>query len=210
MKIEDIKVGETYNVRVVVTKIDETLIYTKTGIPHLLDGNCFMAVEAAAFSHIPTGYEQPINLLKMTEIPETYPKHDPCRKFRKGDKVRVVRWNGRDIARVGQIGYVVADEYNSRVELAIDGWTKDVFYPACHLELVTPVEELEPYYVSTNIDCSTCTIFKRVGEKKFVHSAYYFVNGRGCSNAILGINEANAAAEAECARLNAEYRKEQK
>ena len=86
------------------------------------------------------------------------------------------------------------------------------YNPVVHfsfLELVTPVEELEPYYVVTNTDCSTCTIFKRVGEKKLVHSAYYFMHGNGCSNALMGIIEAQAAAKSECARLNAKYRKEQ-
>lgn len=121
-------------------------------------------------------------------------KHSPCRKFRKGDKVRVVEWNGRDIARVGQIGYVVSDEYNSRVELTIDGWTKDVFYPACHLELVTPAEELEPYSIET------CQYGYTVNKGELILATYNDENHP----------HAKEAAEAECARLNAEWRKEQK
>lgn len=80
---------------------------------------------------------------------EEKPKYDPYRRFKKGDIVRVVEWNGRVRARTGMVGRVVENERNSMVELAIDGWTKDVFYPACHLELVTPVEALELYSVQT-------------------------------------------------------------
>lgn len=115
------------------------------------------------------------------------PKHDPCRLFKKGDEVRVVAWNGRDIARIGQIGRVVSDEHNSRVELAIDGWTSSVYYPACHLELVTSVEELEPYSIDP---ANTNVLFKR--GKKFATF------------------EDDDEAQELCDRLNAEWRKEQK
>ena len=123
------------------------------------------------------------------------PKYDPCRLFRKGDKVRVVEWNGRDIARVGQIGYVVSDEYNSRVELSIDGWTKDVFYPACHLELVTPVEELEPFRVEEN-----CGVWRVLNKKSNLIASAYNESGHP---------HAKESAEAERDRLNTEHRKEQ-
>lgn len=118
-------------------------------------------------------------------------KYDPCRKFRKGDMVRVVEWNGRDIARVGEIGHVVSDEHNSRVELAIDGWTKEVYYPACHLKLVAPVEEQEPYFIEKS------------------SNSYRLMN---CNGELLAHYwedhpHAKVAAEAECKRLNAEYRK---
>ena len=123
-----------------------------------------------------------------TEVPTT------PRLFQKGDKVRVVAWNGRDIARIGQIGRVVSDEYNSRVELAIDGWSSCIYYPACHLELVTPVEELEPYSV---VDAHT---HWDVADKDMKTVATY---------SKLHHPNAKAAAEAERDRLNAEYRKEQ-
>lgn len=122
------------------------------------------------------------------------PKYDPYRRFKKGDIVRVVEWNGRDIARVGMEGRVVGNERDSRVELAIDGWKKDVFYPACHLELVTPVEELKPYMVVLN-------------------TLGYHVEG--CDGKVLAtyytIIHPNAyeAAKAECKRLIDEWRKEQ-
>ena len=123
-------------------------------------------------------------------------KHDPARLFKKGDAVRVVAWNGRDIARIGQIGRVVSDEHNSRVELAIEGWTKDVFYPACHLELVIPVEEMERYAVAPG-DIAWFVV-DRKHESGELNVAMYMNTHPN----------AQAAAEAECARLNAEHRKE--
>lgn len=133
--------------------------------------------------------------------------YDPCRKFKKGDKVRVVEWQGRHIARVGQMGYVVADEKNCIVELAIDGWTKDIFYPTCHLELVTPVEELNPYIVKEI----------REDNGEFFEIVSYEVRKDGRTVAEFFCNDTNAltrkqakeGAEAECDRLNAEWRKEQ-
>jgi hypothetical protein len=161
----------------------------------------------------PEKYEEAINALRErgfdimdlvngVKITETAPKYDPSRKFRKGDKVRVVEWNGRDIARVGQIGYVVSDEYNSRVELGIDGWKNSVYYPACHLELVTPVEEQGPYSVRHNEAHAAWSIYGPFG----LSAVNYFYGERYPYT-----NEtAKVAAEAERDRLNAEYSKEQK
>lgn len=137
-----------------------------------------------------------VNGVKNTEIA---PKYAPNRLFRKGDKVRVVEWNGRDIARVGQIGYVVSNECNSRVELSIDGWKNSVYYPACHLELVTPVEEREPYKVEESIFIKDeWKVWKDGGDETQTLIATY----------TLAHPNAKAAAEAECDRLNAEYGKE--
>ena len=62
------------------------------------------------------------------------------------------------------------------------------------LKLVTPVEELEPYYV------------------KEISNGYRLMKNDGNLLANYWENhpQAKAAAEAECARLNAEYRKERK
>lgn len=144
-------------------------------------------------------------------LPSEAPKYDPKRLFKKGDKVRIIEWNGRDIARVGQIGYVVADEYNSKVELVIDGRKKDVYYPVCHLELVTPVEELPPYYVTeTDIEFQ---VRMKVEEDDCLISAFRFKNiveGYKKYHAMLPeIKQARERAEAECERLNAEWRKDQ-
>ena len=67
------------------------------------------------------------------------------------------------------------------------------------LELVTPVEEIEPYRVETGG-------YNRFRIKKGNLEYSYFPFGEHC---VLGMDEAKAAAEAERDRLNAEYRKEQ-
>lgn len=149
------------------------------------------------------------NALKKMGIDLTNirPKHDPTRLFKKGDKVRVVEWNGRKNIRNGMIGEVVSDEFSCKVELAIDGWTKDVFYPACHLELVTPVEELEPYFIYESKEEESFDIMKRVGKLNLTRNCIYYKTEIN-DHAELTREEAKAAAEAECDRLNAEYRKE--
>ena len=126
------------------------------------------------------------------------PRHDPARLFKKGDAVQVVAWNGRDIARIGQIGRVVSDEHNSRVELAIEGWTKDVFYPACHLELVTPAEEISTYRVGDFSTNGEICVWRDQGGK----------TEKVCSFNVNTHPNAKAAAEAERDRLNTEWRKE--
>lgn len=193
MNINDTKIGETYLLPVTVTTIQ------KSGWIEVATCNDYEY--RLAPSEVKTLLQ---NGIKNT-VPA--PKYAPCRLFKKGDVVRVVKNKGRKLECSGSLATVKKDEDENKVLITIDGsgiWWVD----AAYLELVTPVEELEPYYVSTNIDCSTCTIFKRVGEKKLVYSAYYFVYGKGCTNAIMSINEAQAEAEAECARLNEECRKE--
>jgi hypothetical protein len=69
-----------------------------------------------------------------------------------------------------------------------------VFVPACHLELITPVEEMEPYIV---VDAHT---HWDVADKNMKAVAIYSKGNHP---------QAKAAAEAERDRLNAEYRKEQ-
>ena len=134
------------------------------------------------------------------------PKYDPCRLFKKGDKVRVVDWNGRTLDRKGKIGEVTEDELGGRVTFSVGSHTFKTCYPVCFLELVTPVEELEPYSVEESGGGATlnCFIVKR-GEK---HVSYYLYKG-GNANHYYTYEQAKARAEAERDRLNAEYRKEQ-
>lgn len=192
MNIEEIKVGETYNVRMRVISIDRGIITAETVLEQ--DGEW----------GIQCGEEYEICVDEadaFSPLPSEQPKHDPTRLFKKGDEVRVVAWNGRDIARIGQIGRVVSNEHNSRVELAIDGWTSSVYYPACHLELVTPVEEL--YMVHSIVGDNGKTAFFAVRKGDVTVAAFF------CDTPRAFIEEqARAAAEAERDRLNAEYRKE--
>lgn len=134
---------------------------------------------------------------------ETAPKYDPCREFKKGDIVRYVPHNGRECPAMPLDEYyrvktltVVEDEdsnHNVLVETQ-DGRNKYIRF--CFLQLVTPVEELEPFRVRK-------------------YSSFYAVekyNNHKARPATYDVDfhpHAKEAAEAECARLNAEYRKEQ-
>lgn len=123
------------------------------------------------------------------------PKYDPCRLFKKGDKVKRRTVDGRTDQEISEgIELTVIygeDKYgNVRVQNpnGICIVTKSVF-----LELVTPVEELEPYFVFE--DATSWQVKKgnslcaRYGKATHPH--------------------AKEAAEAERDRLNAEYRKDE-
>lgn len=138
-------------------------------------------------------------------FPPPAPKYDPCRKFRKGDRVRVVEWSGRNPVlpfmdcKVGDIGTVIKDEETTSffVRLHLEGkYEKDM--PYCHLELVMPVEELEPYYMK-----ETASVYEVFNRNENNSSVAIFFKSQ------YSIEKAKERAEAECARLNAEYRKEQ-
>ena len=125
------------------------------------------------------------------------PKYDPRRLFKKGDKVRVVDWNGRTLDRKGKIGEVTEDELGGRVTFSVGSHTFKICYPVCFLELVTPVEELEPYFIM---------------ELKGAYGVYntrFQPEAEVCHFFTDMHPHAKQAAEAERDRLNAEYRKEQ-
>ncbi|MBQ8238916.1 MAG: hypothetical protein IJZ39_12325 [Oscillospiraceae bacterium] len=142
-----------------------------------------------------------------TKNTETPPKYDPNRIFLKGDRVRLVQCNGRNpFDSFNGIEYppdetiytVEGDEYdNGKVELyATDSC--DVFeIHHSNLELVTPIEEAEPYYVKNII--RGYAVYKR-GAGDLAASCVFWSKYHP---------NARAAAEAERDRLNAEYRKEQ-
>ena len=134
------------------------------------------------------------------------PKYDPCRLFRKGDKVRVVEWNGRNYydldhstkLETGCLAEIWDDEEDEQLEgyvsVIYQGYIRSV--PPCYLELVTPVEEGEPYSVEE--------------DSQYWH-VFYEQNG-GIMTVCKFLKSyhptAKAAAEAERDRLNAEWRKE--
>lgn len=141
-----------------------------------------------------------------TKNTETAPKYDSNRKFRKGDKVRLREYNGRKPYDFWhkQVIKNYGAELDTVLEDELDSGNVDIFQDApideltvrvhsCHLELVTPVEELEPYSVSENL-----------------HGWIVFKDTPG--NVVANFNNthpnAKAAAEAERDRLNAEWRKE--
>lgn len=135
------------------------------------------------------------------------PKYDPCRPFKKGDKVRVVEWNGRKVHDPlnGAVWTVNRNEGNggiSHESILVSLFYEDdkeghiIGVPPCYLELVTPVEELEPYRV-----VKEAVNFVYVEKDGDEHPAALF-NKKIHPNA-------EEAAKAERDRLNAEWRKEQ-
>ena len=133
-------------------------------------------------------------------LPSKKPKYDPCRLFRKGDIVRLKEWNGRcpalpeDWKFDNGLFQVHADEkFNSSVEITRENSESVYIAPICFLELVTPVEELEPYSVKETMSHDGWQIV-RDGLPLAIYDSRRHPN-------------AKAAAEDECNRLNAEYRK---
>lgn len=136
-----------------------------------------------------------------TSVPTT------ARPFKKGDKVRVVERDGRSPILCGAVvlggTYTVhEDEDNGDVIL-------DIGYGALggepiawsFLELVTPVEELESFGVRYSTDRDCAEVYHR--RYKNTVAAFYCKCG-------ITREQAEEHAEAECKRLNEEYRKEQK
>lgn len=189
MNIEDIKVGETYNVRVTVEdKSDRGWIEVRTS------ENAYPVVladtEAEAFSSI--NHE---NGIKNNE---TAPKYDPCRLLREGDKVQVIARNGRCWGKTGEYlrgayCFVLEDEERNAMVKVRHNSSEYVIDPA-YLELVTPVEELEPYFIEESSN----------GYRLMKH------NGKLLANYWETHPYAKVAAEAECARLNEDWRKAHK
>ena len=139
-----------------------------------------------------------------TSVPT--PKYDPCRLLRKGDRVQVKKRNGRCNGKAGEylreaFCEVAEDEVpNERVRVFHN--SSEYRLDPAYLELVTPVEELEPYTVD---ECG------------FAPTLYVRKNGKVCmtipykegSSLYQTREEALAAAETLRDRLNAEHRNEQ-
>ena len=132
-------------------------------------------------------------------------KDAPCRFFRKGDEVRVVNERaGRIPPLCGDIEpggvYIVSDdEDGGDVMLAVNDsfGCIDWFW----LELVTPVEAMEPYVTCENVLMS-CIEVRNCRTNK-VEAVFYYGEGHAYTF--------DSAAYASCAerdRLNAEWRKE--
>lgn len=149
-----------------------------------------------------------------TEVPTPKPKYNPCRPYKKGDVARVVERFGRKdiVLTLGELVTVAEDESRTTFVKVKDKNGKDCWIAWCNLELITPVEKLEPYYVAeTDVefqvrmkyedkDCLiSCFRFKNIVEG---YKQYY--------NMLPDMKQARERAEAERDRLNAEYRKEQK
>lgn len=155
---------------------------------------------------MPSVENKPVNdNLDIAEVRlSTKPKYDSCREFRAGDKVRMVMRDGRHpyctrmcehIVPSDTIGTVVKCELNGFVAVEYNNGYKPVVHFS-FLELVTPVEA-EPYFISEG--AGIIELYKST-PNEVVKTWFY--------DAVKAGVEALAEAEAECARLNAEYRKE--
>lgn len=153
----------------------------------------------------------------VTKNTETAPKYDPNRKFRKGDKVKLVARDGRSYIdydpttklREGAFYTVLEDESDvieggcPAIRIADEHAEYEVLF--YFLELVTPVEELEISRVFNDKKMGAWIVTK----DNFTH-AYFPYRCEVSDNIANSKEEAKACAEAERDRLNAEYRKEQK
>ena len=189
MSTKNIKIGEIYNVRVKVIGI------TNEGVDAL-----YVDADGGGITGLRIG-KQRIGILRRS-TPETAPKYDPCRKFRKGDIVEPRSVNGRWFSPVW------VDRSGIHYEVTIDEdpltahlYVKDPDSPepflvhAAFFKLVTPVEELEPYYYVTKNDG--------------VHPTF-LVRNRNEEHRVAAICECWNEEDAQriCDMYNAEYRKE--
>ncbi len=211
MKLEDIKVGETYNVRVTVKYIDGYEVVTATIGQDGKEGyrTRFLLGDIPAFSPI-----SPESGEKNTDPAQ---KFDPCRPFKKGDRVEPTFWNDRppvaselransEFLPHDGIYTVLSDERNSIAFIDYHG--KSVFIPVNHLKLVIPVEELEPYFVGESEN--SYDLFRKTSNGNQLRASFWWKHNPTPDLIELSKANAKAAAEAECDRLNAEYRKEKK
>lgn len=202
MNPEEIKPNHLYNVRLYFTRIDGDGDYVFSALPSEPDAYYLSQddVEKCVFP-----LSDPADGIKSAKNAQ---KYDPCRKFREGDKVkRKKTLNGRDLSTVApdlsfEKEYIItADEHLARIEINDDGvihWMSFAMF-----ELVTPVEELEPYSVH---EADTINGFDIMRDGLCVMTFPFGSKEAGYYRNQLA---AKAAAEAERDRLNAEYRKEQ-
>lgn len=205
MTPEDIKIGEIYYARLKCIAISKNtdlpefsfVAVDSQGTPSCDDLAHFLYFDLPAFSpNIPS---EPPTLV------DPAPKHDPCRLFKKGDIVRVVKYKGRPFSKfwepyIGSEMQIVDNETdceNPSIKTP-KGWQS---INAAYLELITPVEEIVPYSVRHNDAHAAYSIYGPYG----LSAANYFYGDRYPYSK----HSAEAAAYAECDRLNAAYRKEQ-
>ena len=194
MEYKDIKVGETYNVRVKVIGI------AKNGVDAI-----YVDDEGIAGLHIGkrrVGILSPISPENGIKNTESAPKYNPCRMFKKGDRVEVVKYKGRIASMetpIATLAMVIEDEDEAGwIYIQAEGSNKIDSIDPAYLELVTPVEEQEPYYIEEEL--GTIAILSK--KDPIFHKCWHYA---GVNSGVI----AKEAAQAECDRLNEQYRKEE-
>lgn len=211
MNPEEIEPNHLYNVRLYFTRIDGDGDYIFSGLPSEPDAYYLSREDVEKYVFPLSG---PANGKKNTA---PAPKYDPCREFRKGDKVRIVQCKGRHFDTETERlyfceGIVTFNERNGEyvdVSLTYGTSEEDIEIDPAYLELVQPVEELvqpveeleqEPhFFISDEFEQLPyyCLYFGTKQNQELaarLDKKYYTLK----------------AAEAERDRLNAEHRKEQK
>ena len=203
-KLEDIKVGETFNVRATVISIADDRVDV---IFNDQDG-------IMAGLHI---VERGTGILRIS-LPETAPKYDPSRLFRKGDiveprkgrEVYACEWEDCVFHKLKGTYKVCNDEREGHVSVIDKETGVDCYVSVFALELVTPVEEMERYVIIHNEREMYYEVCWKdddegvmTGRVRCRATYWYHQPPQTYSQ-----KEAKAAADAECDRLNAEYRKE--
>ena len=201
MNHEEIKPNQMYNLSLYFTRIDKDGDYVFSALPSEPDAYYLSADDVEKLVS-PINPYTPLNFPTTTRIPEPAPKYDPCRKFRKGDKVRLVPFHGRCPIMYGENVFgieeilTVEENENKEYEVLVNGSSARQMFHSCFLELVTPVEDLEPYSVH---------------ETDYL---YRVMQSVACGEQVVCESRKNThphakeAAEAERARLNEEWRKE--
>ena len=194
MNDKNIKVGDIGYLRVIVINVDD-------------DGWFKFRTDEKNLSFV----------LHSNEVAQAFtplPKYDPNRKFREKDKVRVkCEVHGRPVyitkgacvpTDPNDIWEVVEEKETGWVHLKRGCAHADAWHDM--LELVTPVEELDPYSVTHSADTSEeCGCFEVVRDEQ---CASIYPYGTHETRYYKKAEHAKAAAEAECKRLNEEWRKE--
>ena len=139
-------------------------------------------------------------------------KYAPTRPFKKGDMVQPRSGKTVLASEYGVVTFhelagqyeVKEDEARGTVTLIVNGHA--CFVSAFALELISPIEEREPYSIYESKEEESFDIMKRVGKLYLTRNCIYYKSDNN-DHAELTREEALAAAEAECKRLNEEYRK---
>ena len=214
---EDINVGELYNVRLkcITSEIGIGLSeFSFVTVDSQGNAICddlahFFCFDLPAFS--------PISPSEPPTSVGTAPTHDPCREYRAGDKVKLKTHFGRtpynfftrsEYIPDETVFTVLYDEWpGGKVDLYEKAESDSFSVHFSNLELVTPVEDLDPYIVEKSTDGATLvlTVKKRACSQGL---EFRYCPGWG-GNIFFSENQCRKHAEAECARLNEEYRKEQ-
>ena len=195
MKFKDTKVGETYNARVrVLKKGKKTFTAQLASSAKPGDTFVFSEDEMADFSPI---------------SPEPAPKYDPCRLFRRGDKVRIKKENlyGRPVFtdhmdfQVGNVYLVAEDETEYGAVTLVSENGNIETYSYLEIELVTMVEEEGLYFIRNN------KVGKKfeVRDRKRLQIAATFCYSKTCAHTQ---NAAQKSALEYCNKLNEGHRKE--